>query len=117
MMRFLIHGEMTELPAPYAPSNYHHPVPTLACIEKCLKRCFPGITKIKLSDESASIGRHPATVAISVEHNYQGDAQTVFANGLVQVVRRHVPKTNEKTALLLNFLPPIYRRGDSGRST
>jgi len=105
---FLVHGEMKEIPLSHAPLNYHHPGPTLACLEACIKECFPGVTKIETADEPARIGKSPTKVAISIEHNYTGQAQAVFAEGVIKEAKRHLPKTHSKVLLVLNFLPHIY---------
>lgn len=107
MIKFLVSGAMTDTPPPYAPSNYHHPAPTLACLESCLREAFPGIMKLRTADTPGR-GNEPSAIAISIEHNYRGHAQALFVKGFIEITKRHIPKTHAQTALILDCVPPIY---------
>jgi len=108
-MKFIVKGTMKELPAPYAPGNYHHPLPTLACTMKCIKECLPGVRGIEMWDklEGSKKIHNAVSLSVQIKHIYQGSGVNPFLQALVDIIKRHLPESHGKVDLHLDFYPPI----------
>lgn len=98
-----IEGTMVEIPPAYAPGSFYHPLPTLACMENCIRECFPGVASIKMVD---SIKNHDVTITARITHRYMGDAVRLFVGSLLDVIKRHIPKTRGSHVFFLLDLEP-----------
>jgi len=102
--KLTITGTLAEIPAPYAPMNYHHPGPTLDCMKKCLKECFPSLKRIELTDNA----KHDEQMRLylEVKHIMKADAVGITLRGILDVLARHLPEGMTVTAVI-NLTPPV----------
>jgi len=103
-LKLKLKGTMEKVPPLYAPGNYHHPLPTLACTKSCLKECLPGIEELELQEDIHDVG--PVTIAAKVTYIYKGQAVSMFLSIMAEVVARHTPK-NTEINLLLSLTPEV----------
>jgi len=106
-MKFIVAGSLKEVPEPHAPGNYHHPLPTLDCIAKCVKSCLPGVKDINLIDQPRDDKHEMMMIAANIEHEYQGQAINPFLNSLLDIFKRHLLSSIGNVEVLFLFKPSI----------